>query len=195
MLKHLADLPGEAYALLSSLVSLGIVFYRKRKAARKKLKFIAAIEDLSDTLECMLNILRDTSADRVLLLSGHNCGGIPRNTSPFYVSVMHYCYREVNKSRRANDYKKLCVDAAYVEMLITTYIRGHYHFDPDKEPEGQLKYYYGLEGVTDSHIFSLGVQENKMFFVSVAKCGGKFNEQEHTLIKLKSQKLANLIKD
>ena len=194
MLKQITEIPAEVYALISSLVSLAIIAAKKYRAKKKKIRFSEAIGELYETLEIMKDIIIETSADRVLILSGHNSGGIPRTTSPFYVSVMHYIYRDETKSRAARDYKKLCVDAHYINMLIHAFSVGHYHFNTKAEADCQLSTYYKAEQITDSHIFFLGIEGNSMFFLSVAKTGGQFSSEDVTKIKLKSNLIADNIK-
>ena len=194
MLNLIGEIPGEFYALVTAVVTFGsVVFQRLRH--RKKLRFIEAMKKLSKTLDCMKEIIYETSADRVLIFAGHNSGGVPRATSPFYVSVMHYVYRDESVSIMAKDYKKLCVDAHYIDMLIQIFARGYYHFRTDRERDCLLKNFYTAERVTDSLLFYLHNEENNMFFMSVAKIGGYFSEEEQTRLQLKSSQIANLMKE
>jgi len=137
---------------------------------------------LSEAYRAM-TAMRDAGADRVMLFGAHNGGGVPRIGSPLYASVIHKSIDNANMAR-VQDYRNVSVDAAYIEMLISMYANGRYHFRTLDHAPCLLREFYEIEGVTDSYLYFLGIRENQFLYLSAAKYGGEFSTGELAKMKL-----------
>lgn len=159
---------------------------RMWNARRKRRDMLSALEDSAKVYRLLERIRKETSASRVLLLAGHNGGGLPIPGSPFYASVVFSCIDDTKEQTRASigSYKNLPVDSAYIGMLLDLERSKVIQLDVAKMVPCQLRSYYELEGVEQALLYFITIQENKFMYVSVATHEGKFSEQEKTLMGL-----------
>jgi hypothetical protein len=149
----------------------------------------------------------DHGAERVILFSGHNCGGIPSPTKPYYVTAMQWHAESKKSTDVIEDYRRIRVDPAYIKMLYTITCA----FDADEPNEDgwtfrrtdrailletekmhpcQLKTYYEHEGVVQSMVVFLSNSDYNIYFLSIARYSGKFTEHELASIMLNANKVA-----
>ena len=105
-------------------------------------------------------------ANRVTLFSAHNSGGVPRFGKAFYVSKVHY---EVSDGVETPlNYTNIKVDSHYVRMLESVMSDDYYEFITENEAPCQLRDFYLAEGIVESRIYMLGIQDNQFIYMSVA---------------------------
>lgn len=145
-------------------------WYLDWKAKQKKKSISAGITALHNVYQIIEGI-RDIGVDRIILFSGHNCGGIPKPTVPFWVSALHWSVVEGDEKYMSN-YQRLHVDAQYIKMLMDIENNGKMHFSKDTMQDGLLKRCYELEGVEESVVYFISFQDNMMFFMTISRVSG-----------------------
>lgn len=111
-------------------------------------------------LEAIFNI---EGVDRVLLLRGHNSGGIPTPGMPFYTSVV-YRADDHNDTR----YEEVEVDAAYVKNLVEAYSKSEIRLTTTDMQPCNLREWYTQEKVTHAVIVYLAVINVSFIYLSIA---------------------------
>lgn len=154
-------------------------------------KFLKSLKKMYEIYEAVDAIGYGTGAERVILFSGHNCGGVPEVFKPYNVSGLY----SVGVPKDIFDnYKELDVDTFYVETLLKATAKCCHHIDINEMPECQLKTYYMLEGIVESYIFYIDVVQNNLIYMSVAtKHRGSISKNDLTFIGLQTNKIKNLL--
>ena len=178
-------------SLKTTLVGGLIKGFKKIKSKKETSKFLTSLRKMYEIYETVDSIGYETGADRVILFSGHNCGGVPEIYKPYNVSGLYSVGvpREIFES-----YKELDVDPFYVETLLKASEGKPCHIEVDKMPDCQLKTYYSLEGVVESYIFYIDVVQNNLIYMRVAsKQKGRITKNDQTFSALKVNKIKNLL--
>lgn len=173
-----------ASAITSLIAACGLAkWWLLYKAKQRKKNVAAGIAALHDVYSLMEDI-RDHGVDRVILWTGHNGGGIPKPSSPFWVSALHWSVIEGREEEMVN-YQRVHVDAAYIKMLQDMNQNSSVRYKVEEMADCLLKRIYTAEGVRESHIYFISVQDQAMFYLSVASyADGVFNENKITNIDL-----------
>jgi hypothetical protein len=138
------------------------------------------------TYEQIENILHFSSADRVILFAGHNSGGIPRPSSPFWVSAIFWCAKHFENSDTLSQYQNIPTDAHFITTLLDCERQSTVELDIAYLPECQKRRYLEAEGVKHLLLFFICIKENKFLYLSVAKYTDEpFTEVEITKIGLR----------
>ncbi|MFO0863552.1 MAG: hypothetical protein U0744_02640 [Gemmataceae bacterium] len=111
--------------------------------------------------------------DQVVVLRGHNCGGLPNPGKPYTVHAIQGwqrceaggpCLDPTKRFQRG-----LQVDAHYARMLEDVVKQGVSIQVFEKMPaEARLRGYFELDGVRTAHLYFLGLHDDELIFVSVA---------------------------
>lgn len=182
---------GAVSAITVAILTPLLAWWIKSRESNLEKKFSQGLDDSVDTMNLMTTF-RDQGAERIILFTGHNGGGIPQGGSPFYVSACHWIVSDGHLDV-INNYKNLLVDTEYMKML-QRLLREEDRtviLDTTKLPNSQLKRYYEAEGVVSSICILLGFANNKMYFLSLARYDRAFTAKEVTLCQLKAQNLWN----
>lgn len=178
-------------AILAALVSgatglLGSKWWKQWRLAQRKRDVVAGIISLHRVYQTMVE-MQDIGASRVMLLAGHNSGGIPRPGAGFWVSAIHWVAHKRNVHTAFEHYANIPVDAHYVKLLIDAEQYDYVNVKVDTMPPCLLKTFYEAEGVTDALFLHVGITENKMLFLSAARYDGHFTEEQITHLVLKTR--------
>jgi hypothetical protein len=144
----------------------------------------------------MVAIRRTTRAHRVIMFSGHNCGGIPSIGKSFYISSIDWTLSpEHEENFPVDGYQNMPVDAPYKVMLQEMTANGVIHIDTTTVPLSALiGRIYAAEGVKDAYWFFLGCIDNQLSFMSVANYERKFTPDEVTRMELGVNTIRNRFK-
>lgn len=131
-----------------------------------------------------------TSARRVLLLAGHNAGGIPRPGSGFWVSGLYWDADTTARRNVLADYQNIPVDAGVISTLLAAEEKEYVCSSTSEMRDSQMKRFYEAEGVTHTIIWFIAIVENKFIFVSVGKYEDEpFTPDEITRMRLRIYKI------
>lgn len=160
--------------------------WREVRLRKKRLDFVKGMESLQHIYQTMARIQNDFSS-RVIIFSGHNSGGLPRAGSGFWVSALHWVEHRRNVLTNFSDYENISVDLQYINMLLDAQKNTTVFLNVSEMPQSLLRGYYEAEGVKQSLIVFLGIQENSMFYMSIARYA---EDPDFTTIDLARIKLA-----
>jgi hypothetical protein len=161
-------------------------------AKKRSWDVVRGLEDLRKMYDSMEAAL-DHGAHRVMFLSAHNSGGLPKPGQPFYSSAVHWVAVREYRAKVEN-YREIELDAPYITMLNHLAQQGSYHFKMSENKDSLLHGFYEAEGVTDSILVYIGIVGVKMLYMSFARYSGEFTNNEVTALKLRANEVRNLIK-
>lgn len=146
------------------------------------------IQSMYDEMDAILN----NGAQRVIIFSGHNSGGLPRPGAPFYVSAQHWSFD--GPARWSPErYQELPVDGEYANMLVSIMDKGHVRYTTEEMEPCQLRDIYKAEGVTDSLVLYLGSRDKQLRYMSVALYHGTFTDNQITEIRIRANTIRRLV--
>jgi len=130
--------------------------------------------------------------DRVLLLVGHNGGGVPKPGEEYTVRSF-YGYASNRAARDPSEMYRnsILVDRHYIDMLLAM-------LGPNKKVvnttaemprDAALRHYYEAEGVAQSVIFFIKVSDNNLYYLSVGTYGQPFTDTQMFQIEMAVQQL------
>lgn len=180
---------GACGALLAATLGPPIAAWLKARSEKREQAVFAGLENTVGIMEVMATF-HDIGAERVILWTGHNGGGLPAGGSPFYTSAVHRVIAQGHMDITAN-YQNILVDGHYIKMLLRAASDSERMavLTTKKMPECQLRRYYEAETVVESLIIVLGVARNSLYYLSVARYDRSFFEEEKTIAVLKAQSL------
>lgn len=160
-----------------------------RKTAAHAERYQEGLTALASALRRMEGMLKDIApCGRVLLMSGHNGGGMPRIGSPYYVTCVHHVH-DSTVNPGMPPYVHVGVDLSYIELLLKVISDGFVRYE---FPAGaMLTDFYEAEGVQDSVLCYLGVYDKHLYYMSAASYGERFSPAEVTRIRLTCSTIAN----
>lgn len=156
----------------------------------------AGLEAKAEYFSIVNSLQKKDFVDRVLLLVGHNGGGVPTAGGEYKVRVFYgYCSRRPT----ANDpvemyYYPLVVDEFYVRMLLEMLRAGRVVNTVANMPEdAMLRRYYETEGVVQSVLYPLKVSNDSLYYMSVGNysrplTGFELAQVELTVTQLRCSK-------
>lgn len=170
-------------------------YWLKRKAQKEekqKENFVANLKDISLMNHFMEDVIKNTAADRFLILMGHDSGNIPNPKHPYFAKAM---WQKVKNEGDDDDttnllrkFDSIRVDFAYINMIIEIMTKGCMKINVETMPNCFLKMMYQSENIKYSEVYFLAQEKgNKIYYCSVAttKPGEKFtNHQERAKIEL-----------
>jgi len=185
-------------SILAALIGyLGLVKARaikeKKGVVKNERSMLDGLKKLGKVYDIMGEIASDTAAERVLIIAGHNQGGLPRPHCDFWASVIHSICIRPNALNPSKSYQNIAVDQEYVSMLLEIEDKGFVKLVTAEMPECLLREYYEMEGVAESIICYLGIKENRFFFLSAALYEGLFDSRQITAIKIKASLIKNIM--
>lgn len=131
---------------------------------------------------------------RVIIFIGHNGGGLPRVGSRYYTSAVHWDV-EPEYEGLLKEYRGVEVDGAYIEMLLDSHNHGCVKMVTATMPECKLKRYYQDEGVVESLVFYLDMEDNNFIYLSVSSHEeGGLSKQDESNADLIASSLRNLVR-
>jgi hypothetical protein len=125
--------------------------------------------------------------DRVLLLVGHNGGGIPTAGGEYTMRAFYgYCSRQPTNNDPMDLYlHPLVVDEFYIRMLQEMLRSGRViNTVKDMPEDAMLRRYYEAEGVTQSVLYFLKIADNSLYYLSVGNYSRPFLGLELAQIEL-----------
>lgn len=159
---------------------------RRRYAARN----IKALHRIYVSMERA----EDAGSASTIIFGGHNCGGKPRQGSPFYASALHWHVPDANVER-VSSYQNVSVDPPHVNMLLEIQRTGSLRFDVGTMDRGLLRRYYEADGVCDALIVFLAYCDNTLFYMSFCRFEGKFTDNQVTDLNLIAHAISTEIKN
>lgn len=139
-----------------------------------------------------LEAIRDLkSIQRVLLLVGSNCGGVP-TPSKAYKVIARLGWAEPPYPNPLSFYDfELIVDSHYCVMLANMIRDGLVLVDTETMPDCMLKTYYVAEKVNQSYLFFLNIDpdNNEMMFFSVASYNGPITTGDALLLRMRVDRM------
>ena len=164
---------------------------RRFKKKNDEQEFMSSMKEMLHIYEHLEEIVENTSADRIILASGHNCGGLPAVYKPYWISALYGI--GVDK-KILNNYTNLPIDKHYIECLINSHDKSYVYLNQNSLPEdSQIKKIYDLEGVKECYLFYLTVIENNLLFAKVASKDKEITPCDLTFIELKINFIKNLL--
>lgn len=134
-----------------------------------------------------LESIRDLkSIQRVLLMVGSNCGGVP-TPSKAYKVIARLGWAEPPHPNPLSFYDfELIVDSHYCVLLANMIRDGFVLIETATMPESMLKTYYIAEKVVQSYVFFLNIDpdNNEMMFFSVASYVGPITVEDALLLRM-----------
>lgn len=163
-----------------------------RREKKQNVKTISGMQSIHNLYGAMQEMV-DPAIDRIILFAGHNGGGIPSASKPFYVTALHWI-ADAASGKVIEDYAGIRVDAEYVSMLLSIREKGHVFYVTDEMPDCKLRQYYHLEGVSQSIIVFLTVKNKRFYYLSAAshQTAGLTLKQVSRVL-LKAEKIRNLL--
>lgn len=171
---------GHVVSLLSGAAALKLLdhFLKKKAGNTKDLYFnLSKLQELHAVME---SVVKETGADRFLILKGSNGGGLPKPGSPFFVSVLHGVDVVNGVERAMAKYQQIMADAHYLEMLTEILVRESTYMEVSKMPDSMLKRIYDAEGVRHSIVFIIAKTKTELIYGSIASHSEDCNFQKHT---------------
>lgn len=161
---------GLAGVVTSSVGTLLVKAWLERRSGRREHReVLKGLQQMHLIYRLMQEMVTDCGAERVLLLAGHNSGGVPRAHSPYWTTALHWALRRPSTAGMIKDYQNIAVDAEYIAMLLRCEAAGEIELETQNMPTCQLKDYYMAEGVTRSIVVFLGIKECKLLYLSAAR--------------------------
>jgi len=196
--KHLDD--------KSLIAKAKIAAESKASSAERRILTEAGMLSLHTVSDVIEKNFAPLGADRVILFSGHNCGGVPSPGKPYYVTAMQWYAANPEHMERMEAYRRIRVDPAYIKMLYCIscptadepnepgwrYDRnnGLIVLKTDEMDRCQLKTYYEAEGVVESVIVFLGITDFNLYYMSIARHEGSYSEANISDILLQTNRIA-----
>ena len=173
-------LAGLIAATFTTLREAFPVWLKRRITRRTYAEMMAKLSAFSEELEALRKI---PSVDQVVVMCGHNCGGLPTPGKPYTVEAIQgwqrcpesgACIDPCRRYRRG-----LQVDAHYTRMLEDLVKEGLSIQVTDKiPPEAKLRGYFELDGIVACTMFYLGLHGDELIFASIASSKGEFSARE-----------------
>lgn len=139
-----------------------------------------------------LEAIRDLkSIQRVLLMVGSNCGGVP-TPSKAYKVIARLGWAEPPHPNPLSFYDfELIVDSHYCVMLANMIRDGFVRLDTSTMPDCMLKTYYIAEKVVESYVFLLNIDpdNNEMMFFSAASYNGPMTLEDIRLLRMRVDRM------
>lgn len=142
--------------------------WRTRKEEKRKAKIEYSLSNMSEIYDAMSAVVQNTPATRFLIFRGSNGGGIPKPGHEFYASAVHERHKHQENERLTEKYKKIAVDAAYINMLLQVIATGSHRFIVDEMESSLLRNIYKSEGIHYVEIYFLAKTEKEVFYASIA---------------------------
>lgn len=141
------------------------------------LQMLGDFRSIIDSLEALPFI------ERVLVFAGQDSGGIPQPGNPYTVKALDGWSKKHPElpERFRFEYQ---VDVAYCNMLAKMINDGFVRLTVADMPEGILKSIYREEGVVDSLLYYLGVDEHILTYMIVASYKSVFTPDQVVKIEL-----------
>lgn len=155
--------------------------------------YLEMMNHLRDLQRKMDDLCDETEATKVIIFAGHNSGGLPRPSSRYYTSSVHWKVEEEYEDQM-NEYRNIPVDPAYIDMLLKSKENFAYQFTPSEEKDCKLKRFYEMEGVTDSMIYFLDISDNNFLYMSIATHSeGGFSQKDLTKIEVRAHSIRDTV--
>jgi hypothetical protein len=106
--------------IFSSLgVAKLIQSWKKRIPRRHLLKINEGLEDIKTIFKNLKKVTLETEIDGIIILKGHNSGGIPKPGSPYYITSIYADHKDPEKCIELQDkYVNFKIDNHYTGLLI-----------------------------------------------------------------------------
>jgi len=183
-------------AIVASKKAMGLLIkmfdYLTRRSRTET--YIKMMEHLRSIQDGMRDICDQTAASRVVIFSGHNGGGLPRPSSRYYTTAVHWEVEDEYSLAMA-DYKNIPVDQQYISMLLDSYEKDSCRMETSKMVDCHIKRIYEAEKITDSLVFFLDVHENNFIYASIAtKDLEGYHKDDVTKIEVLACKLRDVVR-
>lgn len=145
------------------------------------------LEAKAEYFSIVNSLQKKSFVDRVLLLVGHNGGGIPTAGGEYTVRAFYgYSSRRPSQHDPLDMYSRpLVVDEFYIRMLQDVLRAGRVVNTTVEMPgDAMLRRYYETEGVVQAVIYFLKIAENNLFYLSVGSYSQAFTTVELAQIEL-----------
>lgn len=148
---------------------------RAKKEIKQKDEFLASLKDISAMNSYMSDVIENTTADRFLILMGHDSGNIPNPKHPYFSKAMWQKTKSKNDSESlVRRFDSIRVDFEYINMVIELMTKGSVKLVVDEMNDGFLKTVYKGEGIKYSEIYFLAQEKsNKIYYCSIATTNDK----------------------
>lgn len=147
---------------------------------RRKRNYVNQMHHLNRIQEKMAAIRHLDTVDRVVMFAGHNGGGLPRASSRYYTTALHWEVEE-DFTKNVGEYKDIPVDYPYVKMLLQAEDENKSHFTTDSEEDCLLKRYYLVDGVVESVTYYLDIEDNNFIYLTVSTKSGFTDEDKMSI--------------
>ena len=143
-------------------------YWKAKKQDKLKDSAVHGLTHMAEVYRAMERIITVTSVERFVIFKGSNGGGVPRPGQPFYASAVHEKHKDEHHERLVEKYKRIEVDANYIQMLLETISTGRKSLDVDKMEPGLLRSIYRSEGIQHSECYFLGKTEKEVYYCTLA---------------------------
>ena len=183
----LTALAGFVVAILASAkpaVQRRIISWIDPREKRER-KYLHGLEQIAHLYAFFKAISQITAVDRVILFIGHNCGGVPSPTAPYWVCAIYGHSNHANKDPLMMYGYDIPVDTSYIEMLTKIIKDGKFEFITAESRECKLKSLYEHEGVKQSLVYYLGLFNERLVYMTVATYSEQqFNKKDKMEVEM-----------
>ena len=158
---------------------------RKQEAKRARLEY--SLREMDEVYSAMSHVVNETAVKRFVIFRGSNGGGVPRPGHEFFASAVHERHKQVDHERLVEKYKRLSVDAGYIQMLLEIISTGSKKLIVQEMEPSILRSIYRSEGIYYAEIYFLSKTDTEVFYMSIAtdEPGERFaNEHDRVEIEL-----------
>lgn len=166
-------------AAVTALGGLAIYYFKIRKD-----RFPKYLRD-TKLLKIILNSLaHDLGTARLILLEGHNGGGMPKIGRPFYATIIEEVAGQLPPIQA--DFEDVELDIAYISMLCDVYTAGVMAIHTEDLEEGLLKTIYEASGINQSIVFSIGISGKSLYY-----CSANFTDPDNKMTPINKNLINN----
>jgi hypothetical protein len=143
-------------------------WWKAKKETRLKDNAVHGLTHMAEVYRAMERVVTVTAVERFVIFKGSNGGGVPRPGQPFYASAVHEKHKDERHERLVEKYKRIEVDANYIQLLLETIANGKKILDPDRMENGLLRSIYRSEGIQHSEMYFLGKTDKEVYYCTLA---------------------------
>jgi len=143
-------------------------YWKTRKDNIRKASLVSSLQNMNHVYTAMRDVVENTGATRFIVFKGSNGGGLPRPGQEFYASAVQEYHEREDHERMVERYKRVPVDAGYIQMLLELVVSGKKTIVVDDMEPGLLRNIYKAEGIRYSELYYLAKSEKEIFYCSIA---------------------------
>jgi hypothetical protein len=183
-----AFLTGGAFVAIINLFKWWI----ERKDSKQKRKITDVLGRIHDVYHILNVLLRETSADRAVILRAENGGDVPMVGKELYSSVVYEVFDGLGSVK--DRWQRQPLDEEYVRMLLQVAEKGHASVRTAKLKACPLKDLFEADSVGGAEVYKIKAKEGAFFYLAVHfKQEGPVNSSFRDILRYSINELERLI--